>query len=147
MAQISAKTKFAYGLGQVGEQVKNQGFNTFLFFYFTQVLGLSGTLAGAAVLIALAFDAITDPIAGSISDNWKSSRGRRHPFRGLHGRRNGATRRESRCDENGAEHRGPALLRMRHGHSGYRGRCSPLGTGCRVPACAVLQLPRSLCCS
>jgi len=80
MKQISAKTKLAYGLGQIAEQVKNQGFNTFLFFYFTQVLGLSGSLAGTAVLIALIFDAITDPIAGSLSDNWKSASGRRHPF-------------------------------------------------------------------
>jgi GPH family glycoside/pentoside/hexuronide:cation symporter len=80
MSKIAVKTKFAYGLGQIAEQVKNQGFNVFLFFYFTQVLGLSGSLAGAAVLIALAFDAITDPIAGSLSDNWKSPRGRRHPF-------------------------------------------------------------------
>jgi Na+/melibiose symporter-like transporter len=80
MSKITAQIKFAYGVGQVAEQVKNQGFNTFLFFYFTQVLGLSGSLAGAAVLIALVFDAVTDPIAGSLSDNWKSKHGRRHPF-------------------------------------------------------------------
>jgi Na+/melibiose symporter-like transporter len=80
MSKLARTTKFAYGIGQVGEQVKNQGFNTFLFFYFTQVLGLSGTLAGVAILIALIFDAVTDPLAGSLSDNWKSPRGRRHPF-------------------------------------------------------------------
>lgn len=80
MSRLPVRTKFAYGLGQVGEQVKNQGFNTFLFFYFTQVLGLSGSLAGAAILVALIFDAVTDPLAGSISDNSKSSWGRRHPF-------------------------------------------------------------------
>ena len=80
MSKITVSTKFAYGLGQIGEQVKSQGFNTFLFFFFTQVLGLSGTLAGTAVLIALVFDAITDPIAGSLSDNFKSKYGRRHPF-------------------------------------------------------------------
>jgi Na+/melibiose symporter-like transporter len=80
MSVLPVRTKFAYGLGQVGEQVKNQGFNTFLFFYFTQVLGLSGSLAGTAILIALIFDAVTDPVAGSLSDNWKGSRGRRHPF-------------------------------------------------------------------
>jgi GPH family glycoside/pentoside/hexuronide:cation symporter len=80
MRRISTGTKFAYGLGQVGEQVKNQGFNAFLFFYFVQVLGLSGTLAGTAILVALIFDAVTDPVAGSVSDNWKSARGRRHPF-------------------------------------------------------------------
>ncbi|MCP4007275.1 MAG: MFS transporter [bacterium] len=80
MGQISFSTKLAYGTGQVAENVKNSGFNTFLFFYFTQVMGLSGTLAGAAVLVALVFDAVTDPLAGSLSDNWRSRRGRRHPF-------------------------------------------------------------------
>ncbi len=80
LGRLSRGTKFAYGIGQVGEQIKNQGFNTFLFFYFTQVLGLSGSLAGTAILIALVFDAVTDPLAGSISDNWRSPRGRRHPF-------------------------------------------------------------------
>jgi Na+/melibiose symporter-like transporter len=80
MSKIPFSSKFAYGFGQIGEQVKNIGFNTFLFFYFTQVLGLSGSLAGLAVLIALAFDAITDPVAGSLSDNWQGKRGRRHPF-------------------------------------------------------------------
>jgi Na+/melibiose symporter-like transporter len=80
MSRLSTGTKFAYGTGQIGEQVKNQGFSVFLFFYFTQVLGLSGSLAGTAILIALVFDAVTDPLAGSISDNWKSPRGRRHPF-------------------------------------------------------------------
>jgi Na+/melibiose symporter-like transporter len=30
--------------------------------------------------IALAFDAVTDPVAGWISDNWHSRWGRRHPF-------------------------------------------------------------------
>ncbi|MDH5673595.1 MAG: MFS transporter [Myxococcales bacterium] len=78
--KLSTRTKFAYGIGQVGEQVKTRGFDLFVFFYFQQVLGLSGTLTGAAVAIALVFDAITDPLAGSLSDNWRSPRGRRHPF-------------------------------------------------------------------
>ena len=77
---LSVRTKFAYGLGQVAETVKSTGFDLFLFFYFTQVLGLSGSLAGIAVMIALTFDAVTDPLAGRLSDNWQSPRGRRHPF-------------------------------------------------------------------
>jgi Na+/melibiose symporter-like transporter len=64
----------------VGEQIKISGFDLFVFFYFQQVLGLSGSLAGAAMAIALAFDAVTDPLLGSLSDNWQSPRGRRHPF-------------------------------------------------------------------
>jgi Na+/melibiose symporter-like transporter len=80
MSKVDVPTKLAYGVGQIGENVKNAGFNAFLFFFFTQVLGLSGSLAGVAILIALVFDAVTDPVAGSLSDNWKSKRGRRHPF-------------------------------------------------------------------
>ena len=80
MTHLTARTKFAYGIGQVAETVKSTGFDIFLFFYFTQVLGLSGTLAGAAVMIALVFDAVTDPLAGYISDRWRSRHGRRHPF-------------------------------------------------------------------
>ncbi len=80
MRRLRVSTKLAYGVGQVGEQVKTSGFDIFVFFYFQQVLGLSGSLAGLAVLLALAFDAVTDPIAGSLSDNWRSPRGRRHPF-------------------------------------------------------------------
>ena len=72
--------KFAYGFGQAAEGIKNGAFGVFLFFYYNQVLALSGTYAGLAVGIALMFDAVTDPLAGSLSDNWRSRLGRRHPF-------------------------------------------------------------------
>lgn len=78
--KLPFKTKLAYGMGQVAETIKSTGFDIFLFFYFTQVLGLSGSLAGLAVMIALVFDAVTDPLAGYVSDHWSSPRGRRHPF-------------------------------------------------------------------
>ncbi len=78
--RLGFATKFAYGFGQAGEGLKNGAFGVFLFFYYVQVLGLSGTYAGLAVGIALMFDAVTDPIAGSLSDNWRSRLGRRHPF-------------------------------------------------------------------
>lgn len=73
-------TKLAYGVGQVAEAIKNSSFELFLFFYYTQVLGLSGTLAGAALFIALCIDGITDPVIGSLSDGWRSRWGRRHPL-------------------------------------------------------------------
>lgn len=78
--KLPLKTKLAYGTGQIAETVKSTGFDIFLFFYFTQVLGLSGALAGLAVMIALVFDAVTDPLAGYVSDHWDSRYGRRHPF-------------------------------------------------------------------
>ena len=41
---------------------------------------LDPILAGTALLIALVFDGISDPIVGAISDDFHSKLGRRHPF-------------------------------------------------------------------
>ena len=73
-------SKFAYGVGQFAEGLKNTAFAVFVLFYYNQVLGLPGTMAGAALFIALLFDAVSDPLAGSLSDNHRSRLGRRHPF-------------------------------------------------------------------
>lgn len=70
----------AFGIGQAAEGFKNQAFNVFLLFYYQQVVGVSGTLTGLALGIALVFDAVTDPLAGFFSDRFKSRWGRRHPF-------------------------------------------------------------------
>jgi len=79
-ARISIGTQIAYGFGSVSEGVKNTAFNTFLLFYYNAVLGLSGTLSGAAIFLALCVDAVTDPLVGSLSDNLHSRWGRRHPY-------------------------------------------------------------------
>ena len=73
-------SKFWFGLGQSAEGMKNAAFGTFLLLYYSQILGLDPRLAGAALLMALAFDALTDPLTGSISDGWRGRFGRRHGF-------------------------------------------------------------------
>ena len=73
-------TKLSYGVGQLSDGVKQASFSTFLFFYYNQVLGLPGSLAGMAALLALMVDAITDPMVGQMSDRFHSRWGRRHPF-------------------------------------------------------------------
>lgn len=78
--RIAFDSKLAYGVGQAAEGIKNGAFGLFILFYYNQVLGVSGTLCGLALGIALIFDAVTDPLAGSISDNWRGRLGRRHPF-------------------------------------------------------------------
>ena len=72
--------KLAYCLGQAAQ---NGGFDAavaFVFFYYSVVLGLSGTLVGAALAVSLAFDAVVDPVVGSWSDNLRSRLGRRLPL-------------------------------------------------------------------
>jgi Na+/melibiose symporter-like transporter len=78
--KLSFYTKAMYGLGQAAEGIKNYAFESFLFFYYNQVLGLSGKLTGLALLLTLLCDAVMDPLAGSASDNLKHRWGRRHPF-------------------------------------------------------------------
>ncbi|MCC5887459.1 MAG: MFS transporter [Gammaproteobacteria bacterium] len=78
--RLSLGTMAAYGFGQTAEGIKNAAFNTFVLFYYQQVVGVSGTLTGIALAIALCFDAVTDPLAGAISDKAMTRWGRRHPF-------------------------------------------------------------------
>lgn len=73
-------TKLSYGVGQFSDGVKQAAFNTFLFFYYNQILGLSASLAGLAALVALVVDAVSDPMVGQWSDRIKTRLGRRHPF-------------------------------------------------------------------
>jgi Na+/melibiose symporter-like transporter len=78
--KIALGSKLAFGVGQMAEGLKNFSFNAFVLFYYSQVLDVPASLCGLMLFIALAFDAVTDPLAGSLSDHWKSKRGRRHPF-------------------------------------------------------------------
>lgn len=79
-ARVPRRTKLAYGVGSIAEGVKDSAFQTFLLFYYNQVLGLPGAWSGAAIFLALCVDAITDPLVGSLSDHFHHRLGRRHPF-------------------------------------------------------------------
>ncbi|MCR9183991.1 MAG: MFS transporter [Halieaceae bacterium] len=79
-AEIPLRVRLYYGVGQLSDGIKQSAFSTFLFFYYNQVLGLPGSLAGLAALLALMVDAITDPMVGQVSDRFRSRWGRRHPF-------------------------------------------------------------------
>ena len=73
-------TRLAYGFGAVAQGAKSNGFNYLLLFFYSQVVGLPAEWVSFAILIALIFDAVSDPLIGYFSDNFRSSWGRRHPF-------------------------------------------------------------------
>lgn len=77
---ITPRVRWLYGIGSAAYGVKDNGFSYFLLFYYNQVLDLPGAYAGLAILIAMIFDAVSDPIVGVWSDNTRSRWGRRHPF-------------------------------------------------------------------
>lgn len=78
--KVPRALKFGYALGAAAETIISVAFNAFNFFFYTNILGIPGTLAGLAITIALVFDAISDPVVGAWSDRWRSKLGRRHPF-------------------------------------------------------------------
>ena len=79
--QITIPTKIAYGLGQTLSTVKDSLFVFFFLFFFSNLLGLSESLIVLSTSIALLFDAVSDPLMGQISDNYRSKKwGRRHAF-------------------------------------------------------------------
>ena len=80
MSHVSWPGRLAFGIGQLPEGIKSAAFGFFLLFYYNQVLGLSGTLSGTAIFIAMVFDAVSDPLVGSLSDTTRSRWGRRHPY-------------------------------------------------------------------
>jgi GPH family glycoside/pentoside/hexuronide:cation symporter len=70
--------KFFYSVGQVVES-GYLAINTFIFFYYTAVLGLPGSLVGVALALSLCLDGFADPFIGSWSDSVRSRLGRRLP--------------------------------------------------------------------
>lgn len=78
--QLPFSSKMGFGVGQLGEGITTVIFSTFTLFFFNQIIGVSATLTAMALAIAIAFDAVSDPIAGSISDRLKSRWGRRLPM-------------------------------------------------------------------
>ncbi len=78
MADLS--TKLFYGFGAVANGAKSNGFNYLLLFFYSQVVGLPADWVSYGIFIALLFDAVSDPLVGYLSDNFRSRWGRRHPF-------------------------------------------------------------------
>lgn len=77
---VSQQDKLIYGVGAFGYGSVNQMLGNFLMFFGTGVLGLSGTLMGLAIAISTVWDAVTDPLVGALSDNYRGRLGKRHTF-------------------------------------------------------------------
>lgn len=72
--------RLLFGVGAIGENVYFGIFNGFIAIFYNQVIGLSNSLIGAAIMLAMIVDGISDPLIGVYSDRFKSRHGRRHPF-------------------------------------------------------------------
>ena len=78
--KLTIGERLCYGCGDLGSQFAYNLVTTYLMIFFTDILGLSSVAAGTIFLIATAFDAINDPVMGSIADHTKTKRGSYRPY-------------------------------------------------------------------
>ena len=78
--RLPLRTKLTYGFGSVAYGIKDNGFATFLLFYYNQVIGMRADLVSLAIALALIADAFIDPLVGHLSDKTRTKIGRRHPW-------------------------------------------------------------------
>ena len=76
--KVPFSVKLIQGFSALPGQHKEWAFNTLLLLYYSQVLGLSASIAATVLAISLVLDAISDPMAGAFSDSFRSRLGRRH---------------------------------------------------------------------
>ena len=76
---ISRPIQIGYATAELGINTVETLLRVYLLIYYTNVVGLDAGLGGLAVFLALAWDAVTDPLMGLISDRT------RHRFGGRRG--------------------------------------------------------------
>ncbi|MDX1615485.1 MAG: glycoside-pentoside-hexuronide (GPH):cation symporter [Candidatus Promineifilaceae bacterium] len=77
---LSRRTKFIYGLGDWGTAGATSARNLYWLFFLVSVVGLHAELAGTVILVGRGWDAINDPLVGTISDRLQTRWGRRRPL-------------------------------------------------------------------
>ena len=77
---LAWRNRLGYGAGDFGCNLYWQTISLFLYFYYTDTLGIAPGLAGLSFAIASTYDAFADPIMGSIIDRSRWKRGRYRPF-------------------------------------------------------------------
>ena len=70
--KLTFGTKLCYGIGNLGYGSMGQTVNSFIMFFATSVMGISGVLVGATIAVTSLWDGLSDPIIGYFSDRTKN---------------------------------------------------------------------------
>lgn len=79
-SKLPLGTKIGYGFAESGITAVQLFTQIYLLKYYTEVVGLSASLAGIALSISVLWDAVSDPLMGRISDHSITKYGRRRPY-------------------------------------------------------------------
>lgn len=72
--------KIGYGVGDFAANLVFQSIMLYLMYFFTDVFMLSAAAAGTIFLVSKIWDAVSDPLMGSLCDRTRSRWGRKRPF-------------------------------------------------------------------
>ena len=78
--KTSPKLAVGYAFGEVGCQMSWYMINNYLTLFYTDIVGLSASAISLIMLIARVWDAINDPMMGSIADRTNTKWGRFRPY-------------------------------------------------------------------
>jgi GPH family glycoside/pentoside/hexuronide:cation symporter len=78
--RLSLPLKFAYASSAFGVAVLFNSAAVLMLFYLTTIVGIAGWKAGLILMVSKLYDAVSDPVAGWLSDRHVSPAGRRRPF-------------------------------------------------------------------
>lgn len=78
--KVSLRTRIAWGFGGLADNYMFNVYNVLFLYVYVNYFHMPPVLAGIATAIPRFFDAITDPLVGNWSDNFRSKWGRRRPL-------------------------------------------------------------------
>ena len=79
--EASEKQVYLYSIGNIANTAIFAFVGTYIMFYYTNILGISATVAGTIFMVARIVDALTDPIMGMIIDRTNTKRfGKYRPY-------------------------------------------------------------------
>ncbi len=77
---VRTQEKVGYACGDLASCLYWQTIGSFLLFFYTDVFGISAAAAGTMFLVTRLWDAVNDPIMGTIADRTKTRWGRFRPY-------------------------------------------------------------------
>lgn len=78
--RVPLPVRVGFGIGDFGFLLVWQGTSLFLYYFYTDVLGIKPTVAALVYFVAMAWDAVSDPIIATLADRTQTRFGKYRPW-------------------------------------------------------------------